>query len=393
MNIMDTLLLQQMQQMAAGMTALPQTGSKDKTGASSFQDLMDQINRDTSAASKETKETKDSKDASGKPVKDQEKTEETLEEGAPVQTEEQEELRPQDMVANPNVVNFVEFFQPEAALAVEESVITVPVEAIPEESVEGAGMELDGQLPMLDTAVETSVEMETPMEQNTGSFQEAMAEEIPQEQAAPVENAAEAAPVQEAEQAEKPRQDGEVEAVVTQEEGDEPKGEAAEAPEAVFHDAKAAPVKVGERYETVDTQAPNMDEQVAAAVRQAVQAGSQRIEIRLTPENLGELVIEMTRDAGGALQVVLHASTSRAAGLLTEHLTGLHAALQAQSAQAVHVEVQRGQESQQQNLHQQTDPNGHHQQHRQQERRQEQTGGEDFLQKLRLGLFGEPEEA
>ena len=52
----------------------------------------------------------------------------------------------------------------------EESVITVPVEAIPEESVEGAGMELDGQLPMLDTAVETSVEMETPMEQNTGSF-------------------------------------------------------------------------------------------------------------------------------------------------------------------------------------------------------------------------------
>ena len=390
MNIMDTLLLQQMQQMAAGMTALPQTGSKDKSGASSFQDLMDQINRDTSAASKETK---DSKDASGKPVKDQEKTEETLEEGAPVQTEEQEELRPQDMVANPNVVNFVEFFQPEAALAVEESVITVPVEAIPEESVEGAGMELDGQLPMLDTAVETSVEMETPMEQNTGSFQEAMAEEIPQEQAAPVETAAEAAPVQETEQAEKPRQEVEVEAVVTQEEGDEPKGEAAEAPEAVFHDAKAAPVKVGERYETVDTQAPNMDEQVAAAVRQAVQAGSQRIEIRLTPENLGELVIEMTRDAGGALQVVLHASTSRAAGLLTEHLTGLHAALQAQSAQAVHVEVQRGQESQQQNLHQQTDPNGHHQQHRQQERRQEQTGGEDFLQKLRLGLFGEPEEA
>ncbi len=390
MNIMDTLLLQQMQQMAAGMTALPQTGSKDKSGASSFQDLMDQINRDTSAASKETK---DSKDASGKPVKDQEKTEETLEEGAPVQTEEKEELRPQDMVANPNVVNFVEFFQPEAALAVEESVITVPVEAIPEESVEGAGMELDGQLPMLDTAVETSVEMETPMEQNTGSFQEAMAEEIPQGQAAPVENAAEAAPVQETEQAEKPRQEVEVEAAAAQEEGDEPKAEAAEAPEAVFHDAKAAPVKVGERYETVDTQAPNMDEQVAAAVRQAVQAGSQRIEIRLTPENLGELVIEMTRDAGGALQVVLHASTSRAAGLLTEHLTGLHAALQAQSAQAVHVEVQRGQESQQQNLHQQTDPNGHHQQHRQQERRQEQTGGEDFLQKLRLGLFGEPEEA
>ena len=390
MNIMDTLLLQQMQQMAASVTALPQTGgSKDKTGSSSFQDLMDQINRDSSANAKETK------DAAEKPAKDQEKTEEpALEEKVPAQPEEEkEELRPQDMVANPNAVSYVEFFQPEAALAVEEPVIAVPVEAIPQESVESAGMELDGQMPMLDTAVETSVQMETPMEQNTGSFQEAMTEELPQEQTAPVETAEAAAPEQKVEQSEKPLQDAEVETVESQDEGDEPKAEAADTAEPVFHDAKAAPVKVGERYETVDTQAPNMDEQVAAAVRQAAEAGTQRVEIRLTPENLGELTIEMTKDANGALQVVLHASTSRAVGLLTEHLTGLHAALQAQSAQTVHVEVQRGQESQQQNLHQQTDPNGHHQQQRQQEHRQEHTGGEDFLQKLRLGLFGEPEEA
>ena len=390
MNIMDTLLLQQMQQMAAGMTALPQTGSKDKSGASSFQDLMDQINRDTSAASKETK---DSKDASGKPVKDQEKTEETLEEGAPVQTEEQEELRPQDMVANPNVVNFVEFFQPEAALAVEESVITVPVEAIPEESVEGAGMELDGQLPMLDTAVETSVEMETPMEQNTGSFQEAMAEEMPQEQAAPVENAAEAAPVQETEQAEKPRQEVEVEAAAAQEEGDEPKGEAAEAPEAVFHDAKAAPVKVGERYETVDTQKPEMENQLADVICGAVQTGTERIQIHLAPQNLGSLVIEMTKDANGALQVVLHTSNAKAAGVLNQHLDGLHNALQSYGQEEVRVEVQRGQESQEQHF-KQADPDGRgqHQQRQQQERHEEDSvNGQEFLQKLRLGLFGTDE--
>lgn len=390
MNIMDTLLLQQMQQMAASVTALPQTGgSKDKTGSSSFQDLMDQINRDSSANAKETK------DAAEKPAKDQEKTEEpALEEKVPAQPEEEkEELRPQNMVANPNAVSYVEFFQPEAALAVEEPVIAVPVEAIPQESVESAGMELDGQMPMLDTAVETSVQMETPMEQNTGSFQETMTEQLPQEQTAPVETVEAAAPEQKVEQSEKPLQDAEVETVESQDEGDEPRAEAADTAEPVFHDAKAAPVKVGERYETVDTQAPNMDEQVAAAVRQAAEAGTQRVEIRLTPENLGELTIEMTKDASGALQVVLHASTSRAVGLLTEHLTGLHAALQAQSAQTVHVEVQRGQESQQQNLHQQTDPNGHHQQQRQQEHRQEHTGGEDFLQKLRLGLFGEAEEA
>ena len=115
-----------------------------------------------------------------------------------------------------------------------------------------------------------------------------------------------------------------------------------------------------------ETEEP-VEKQIAPKLTEALRNGETRVELQLTPENLGELVIEMTRDAGGALQVVLHASTSRAAGLLTEHLPGLHAALQAQSAQAVHVEVQRGQESQQQNLHQQTDPNGHHQQHRQQE--------------------------
>ena len=42
MNVTENYMLQQMQQMAASMTALPQTGGKDKSESSSFQDLMEQ---------------------------------------------------------------------------------------------------------------------------------------------------------------------------------------------------------------------------------------------------------------------------------------------------------------------------------------------------------------
>ena len=46
MTVTENYMLQQMQQMAASMTALPQTGSKDKSEGSSFQDLMDKTQKD-----------------------------------------------------------------------------------------------------------------------------------------------------------------------------------------------------------------------------------------------------------------------------------------------------------------------------------------------------------
>ena len=134
--------------------------------------------------------------------------------------------------------------------------------------------------------------------------------------------------------------------------------------------------------------------ELADSIRQAAQTGTERVEIRLTPANLGAVTIEMTKDASGALQVVLHAANSRAAGLLQQHLDGLHTALQSYGAgQEVHVEVQRNQDSQQQHF-QQADPDGRGQQQRQrqqEERQDNPSDGQDFIQKLRLGLFGTEE--
>ena len=60
MTVTENYMLQQMQQMAASMTALPQTGSKDKSESSSFQELMDKTQKDVQKPA--------SKDENGKPV-------------------------------------------------------------------------------------------------------------------------------------------------------------------------------------------------------------------------------------------------------------------------------------------------------------------------------------
>ena len=165
--------------------------------------------------------------------------------------------------------------------------------------------------------------------------------------------------------------------------------EAADIGQPLFKDVEAAPVKVGENFQ-LDTQQPEMDDHLADAIRFAAQQGLRQIEIKLSPENLGNLTIKLTQAADGTLQVVLHAANLKAANLLNQHLDNLNAALQGYSQNEVRVEVQRNEDSQQsQQQQQQTDPNGHNQQRQQEQRQQEQEHSGDFVQRLRLGLFGQ----
>ena len=155
----------------------------------------------------------------------------------------------------------------------------------------------------------------------------------------------------------------------------------------LFKDVKAAPVKVGENFQ-LDTQEPDMEVNLADTIRFAAQQGLKQIEIKLSPENLGSLTVKLTQATDGTLQVVLHTANAKAANLLNQHLDNLNAALQGYSHNSeVRVEVQRGEDSQQAQQ-QQTNPDGHNQQRQQQEHRQEEQHDGDFMQKLRLGLFG-----
>lgn len=173
-----------------------------------------------------------------------------------------------------------------------------------------------------------------------------------------------------------------------QEESDDLDARLTTASQPLFKDVKAAPVKVGENFQ-LDTQQPDMDAQLADTIRYAAQQGLRQLEIRLSPENLGELTVKLTQSADGTLQVVLHAANPKAANLLTQHLDGLNAALQGYGqTREVQVQVQRGEDSQQaQQQYQQADPDGRNRQQQQQNRQERHGDGQEFIQRLRLGLF------
>ena len=133
-----------------------------------------------------------------------------------------------------------------------------------------------------------------------------------------------------------------------------------------------------------------MEQKLANTIHQAAKLGEQKIEIRLTPEHLGTIVVEMTKTNDGTLQVVLHTANVKTTAILSQNLNSLTQTLQSLNHNQVQIEVQRHEESASSEQHpfQQANPDGHgQQQQQQQQRRQEKTNSEDFLQQLRLGLF------
>ena len=178
-----------------------------------------------------------------------------------------------------------------------------------------------------------------------------------------------------------PEQSGEAAQEKSQEGEDNQKAEVMTASQPLFKEVKAAPVKVGENFQ-LDTEQPDMEQKLADTIRFAAQQDLRQIEIKLSPENLGNMTIKLTQASDGTLQVVLHTDNAKAANLLGQHLDNLNAALQSYNHNEVRVEVRENSQQPEQQQHQQTDPDGHNQQ--QQQQRQQ---SEDFIQKLRLGLF------
>lgn len=170
--------------------------------------------------------------------------------------------------------------------------------------------------------------------------------------------------------------------VTESEDTEEPQGTEVETP--VFEDVKAVPVKVGEAPRAEKAEQP-VEDQIAPKVRQALQNGETRVELQLTPENLGKITVEMTQGKDGGLVVQLHAENRETQSLLNRSSTNLAELLGRETQQEVRVEVPRQEESQRQELYEQQQEQ--HRRQQQEQRRKRETGGEDFLQQLRLGLI------
>ena len=160
-----------------------------------------------------------------------------------------------------------------------------------------------------------------------------------------------------------------------------------QAPQPLFHDVKAAPVKVGELEHAPETDEANVVRQVDNGVAQALEKGESMVRIQLSPENLGSLTVEITRSAEGIIRVALSAHSGETRGLLERHAGELQGLLSSRTQQSVEVNVQRQQESQQNQNHNYDGHNGHAQDGEQRQRRQKQDDSVDFIQQLRLGLI------
>lgn len=152
----------------------------------------------------------------------------------------------------------------------------------------------------------------------------------------------------------------------------------------VFEDVKDIPVKVAEAPKA-ETPKP-VEHQIVPRLTEALANGETRVEIQLTPENLGKVTIEMTLKQDGGLEVQIHAENRETQNLLNKNLSGLEALLSRETGQEVRVEVPRQEESQRQDLYEQQQEH-QRQKQQQEERRQRRDGdGEAFIQRLRLGL-------
>ena len=122
----------------------------------------------------------------------------------------------------------------------------------------------------------------------------------------------------------------------------------------------------------LDTTSEQFDARLSRTIRSIADQGIQKIELKLTPEHLGNVVVELTRSEGSALHVVLRAESEHTANLLREHLGTLGSMLQNGSQQEVRIEVAHPQERGR--SWQQTDQNGGGQNGQPQEQHRDPSG-------------------
>ena len=164
--------------------------------------------------------------------------------------------------------------------------------------------------------------------------------------------------------------------------------DAEQAPQQLFRDVEAAPIKVGETYQPEQAEKADVPQQIDSRVLQAIENGESSVRVELTPEYLGSVTVEISRSADGILKVALSAHSSETRGLLERHASDLQGLLGRGSNQTVEVEVQRQSEGQQSQNQQNYDGhNGQDHSGQERHRRRDEQHSRDFAQQLRLGLI------
>lgn len=371
-----TQLLMQLAGAASAMWELPvvSTGKNpaQDTGTS-FQDLLQQRQEQTTQGSTGTQEEGT---VSQKPAEN-------------TGTEDQETKAPQTMgmdLAAMGAALLMDGFhqiQPEMAVTVQPQEQAVVLEGISPEMAVAGDVVAASSAPVLTQEQAPAPQIQTAQPAST-AVQDAPAAEIATQVQAPAE------PVQQENSAS--TEDGGFTAfqngqTVRQEDAPQVTDMAGSWETPLFSQTEQMPVKVGDTV-TVDTTAPapEMEQTLGKILNSGLEDGAQRLEIQLSPANLGTVTAEFIQSPEGALHVVLRAETPEAAKLLSDHAGTLGLLLQDGTRGEVRVEVPQPQQNQQ--LWQQPDQEGGRQQQQQQQQQQQtpRQETETFLHQLRLGL-------
>ena len=135
---------------------------------------------------------------------------------------------------------------------------------------------------------------------------------------------------------------------------------------------------------TLDATEPDFAPRLAKAITEAEQEGARHVELKLAPEHLGKLSVELTQGKDGVLHIVFHAENEQAMKLLQEHSATLVSMLHGSHSGEIQVEVPRPQQGEQPWQQPEQQPGQQHGRNPQEQRQ----STEDFLQQLRLGLLG-----
>ncbi|MGI6255413.1 MAG: flagellar hook-length control protein FliK [Acutalibacter sp.] len=374
-------------QILSAVTKNPQSSQQtQQSGDTSFGELLDNrmesVRRDPAKDQSNTSQQSQTAGTTQEPVEQQ--TSQKEEPG--VQQQEQAVLWNAAMLTPAQWNVQVQVPQEQAAPA--EAVETVAVAVVPVEAETAATQVAETAVPQVSQNVGDQVMVQQPVEQQTGEVQ-------PETVGTPVQQPQENAGTQWNSQTGSQQSQGEQ----TMDTASQDHGDASvdvkvqevpvETNQSVFGQVESVPVKVGEVEQPQQTEnTPSVETQLKDGLTQALSNGDTKVEIQLNPAELGNVKIEVTRSAEGAIYVVLSAEHAQTQSLLEHHAAGLQSMLMGSSGtENVQVQVNRHQEGQQAENQNYDGSSGNGRENQQQrEHQRQQQEGTDFLQQLRLGL-------
>lgn len=351
--------------------AKPGIGSGSKDGKSDFQDMLQQ----------KADRPAQSKDQTKAPAKETTQTEQPKTEKSPAQGESEDGISTEMLAAQ------------QLAMALVAQQYTAPIVTAEQPAVEAVPivaadlMQQSVQPEALTQAAAAQPEMTEIPEQQPAMPMPQQPVKQQTVESAPMQQAEQTAPEAQEEPEVRVQTDKELNVDKTVKPGSKDKStrvDTAPTEQPLFREVEATPIKVGETMHTVDTEAPDMDSQLADKLQATLKHVGDKVEIQLAPAHLGKITIELTQTATG-VGLLVHAENAKTTSLLAQHAGNLGALLEDRTGQQVQVQV-----PQQQN--QQNDYDGHNrQQHEQQNHAQREQMDKDeqdsFLGQLRLGLF------